>query len=91
MEVFEITCPLSVGVSTTGATGAADAVAAILPRHHKCRVVSRDGGSLPRRIPTPSQHVIFYRAGDPCSEADLSFGQEREIDGVGRADEQLSC
>lgn len=31
----------------------------------------------------PHLHVTAHKAGDPCSEADLPFGQEREIDGVG--------
>lgn len=31
-------------------------------------------------------HVIIDATGDPCSEADLSFGQEREIDRTERAD-----
>lgn len=64
-------------VSTTGVTDAADAVAAILPRHLEL-CLSRVCGS-PSRIARRHWHVMACRAGDPCSEADLSFRQEREI------------
>lgn len=44
--------------------------------------VSRVNGSVPRKSRLRHFHVIAHEARDPCSEADLSFGQEREIDGV---------